>query len=100
MERLLHERAEKEMQDIEAILSELAQAIENELAEPTYRQLELFSDNERNQLTRNTQALQARLEQIPAEIEAEQDAVRARYADPEPRLFPVAVTFLVPARLA
>lgn len=100
MERLLRERAEKEMQDIEAILTELARAIENELAEPTYRQLELFSDNERNQLTRNTQALQARLEQIPAEIEAEQEAIRARYADPEPRLFPVAVTFLVPARLA
>ena len=92
MESLLHKRAEKEMQDIEAILTELAQAIENELAEPACRQLELFSDNERNPLTRNTQALQPRLEQIPAEIEAEQEAIRARYAEPEPRLFPVTVS--------
>jgi hypothetical protein len=60
----------------------------------------LFTVNERNQLTRNTQALEARLKEIPAEIEAEQEAIRARYADPEPRLFPVAVTFLVPARMA
>jgi hypothetical protein len=100
MERLLRERSEKEMGDIEAILNELAKAIENELAQPEYRQLALFTDNERNQLTRNTQALEARLKEIPAEIEAEQEAIRARYADPEPRLFPVAVTFLVPARMA
>jgi len=100
MERLLRERAEKERQDIEAILTELARAIESELAQPAYRQLELFTDNERSQLARNTQALQARLKQIPAEIEAEQAAIRARYADSEPRLFPVAVTFLLPERLA
>jgi hypothetical protein len=100
MERLLREREEKETQDIAAILTELARAIENELAAPSYRQLELFSDNERSQLARNTQALQARLAQIPAEIAAEQEVIRGRYADPQPRLFPVAVTFLVPVRLA
>ncbi len=31
-------------------------------------------------------------------IEAEQAAIRARFADPQPRMFPVAVTFLVPER--
>jgi hypothetical protein len=98
--RLLRERQEKEMSDIEAILSALAKAIEMELEEPEYRQLELFTDNERSQLSRNTQALQARLDRIPAEIEAEKEAVRGRFADPQPRLFPVAVTFLVPERLA
>jgi hypothetical protein len=41
-----------------------------------------------------------RLHHIPDEIAAEQEAIRTRYADPEPRLFPVAVTFLVPAGLA
>ncbi|MCI0581091.1 MAG: DISARM system SNF2-like helicase DrmD [Chloroflexi bacterium] len=100
MERLLQERAQKEMADIAAVLTELAQAIERELAEPAYRQLELFSDNERTQLARNTQALRARLEQIPAEIVAEQAAIRARFANPQPWLFPVAVTFLVPMKLA
>ena len=98
IERLLRERAEKETADIEAIMTELANAIEKELAEPGYRQLELFTDNERSQLMRNTQALQTRLGQIPAEIEAEQEVSRGRFSDPSPRLFPVAVTFLVPER--
>ncbi|MFN2134344.1 MAG: DISARM system SNF2-like helicase DrmD [Candidatus Promineifilaceae bacterium] len=100
MERLLRERSQREVRDIEAVLRELEKAIQSELDVPEYRQLELFSDNERNQLTRNTEALQARLEQIPLEIEAEQEVIRERYVDPQPRLFPVAVTFLVPERLA
>jgi superfamily II DNA or RNA helicase len=99
MERLLQERMDKEMIDIQAVLAELAAAIEKELAEPEYRQLELWTDAERTQLSRNTQALRARLERIPGEIEAEQEAIRARYADPQPRLFPAAVTFLAPGRL-
>ena len=98
--RLLREREEKETADIEAIMTELAEAIEKELAEPGYRQLELFTDNERSQLIRNTEALQARLQQIPVEIQAEQKVIRDRFADPSPRLFPVAVTFLVPERLS
>ena len=99
MQRLLRERADREMRNIEAVLTELADAIEKELAEPDYRQLEFWSPAERAQLTRNVQALEARRAQIPVEIEAEQDAIRSRYADPQPRLFPVAVTFLVPERL-
>jgi hypothetical protein len=101
MERLLQERATKEAANIEAVLAELAAAIEQELAAlaaPEYRQLELWSNAERTQLTRNTQALRARLDQIPGEIEAEQAAIRTRFADPQPRMFPVAVTFLVPER--
>ena len=43
---------------------------------------------------------QARLAEIPAEIEAEQAVIQARYADPQPRLFPVALAFLVPEKLA
>jgi hypothetical protein len=35
----------------------------------------------------------------PGEIGAEKEAIRARYADPQPRLFPVAVMLLVPVRL-
>jgi hypothetical protein len=100
MKRQLRERAEKEQRDIEAILNELAQAIEREIGESSgYRQLELFSDNERSQLTRNIEALEARLEEIPNEIEAEQEAIRTRFADLQPRLFPVALTFFIPERL-
>ena len=59
----------------------------------------MFSSSEREQYNRNVAALQARLAQIPVEIEQETAAIRARYAAPQPRLFPVAVTFLVPERL-
>jgi hypothetical protein len=45
-------------------------------------------------------ALAARVEQIDAEIAQERAAIGKRYADPQPRLFPVAVTYLVPQRLA
>lgn len=100
LKRQLAQREEKEQRDIEAVLTELARAIEGELAAPTYKQLDLFSDNERTQLSRNTAALEARLAEIPGEMAAEQAVIRARYADPQPRLFPVAVTFLIPERLA
>jgi hypothetical protein len=45
-------------------------------------------------------ALRRRLGEIPGEINKETEAIRGRFADPQPRMFPVAVTFLVPARLA
>jgi len=44
-------------------------------------------------------SLLVRLERISDEIARESAAIRARYADPTPRLFPVAVMFLVPKRL-
>ena len=99
-QKLWAARADKEVADITAILRELDRAIQSELAEPEYLQLELFSTSEREQYSRNVAALHARLEQIPGELEQETDAIRARYADPQSRLFPVAVTFLVPQRLA
>ena len=99
LQKLLAERAEKEAGDIEAILTELARTIIRELDTPGYRQLELFSVDEHAQLQRNTDALYARLARIPDEIEAEKALIHARYADPQPRLFPIAVTFLVPDNL-
>ena len=99
MQRLLEERQTKEISDINAILTELQTAIEKELKEPEYRQLELWNTNEREQLSRNIQALRIRLEQIPEEREKEIIAIEERYADPQPRMFPVAVTFLVPEKL-
>ena len=81
-------------------MTDIAKAIEKELVDPGYWQLELFTDNERSQLMRVAQALLTRLEQIPAEIEAEQEVIRGRFSDPSLRLFPVAVAFLVLERLA
>ena len=99
LEKFLADRADQETNDITAILQELARTIEAELTEPEYQQLELFARPEREQYDRNITALRHRLEQIPAEIEQETALIRARFADPEARLFPVAVTFLVPERL-
>jgi len=98
--RLLGERATKEAQDSAAIMTELREAILATLRQPDVAQLSLFDDPERAQFERNIDSLRARAERIPAEIEQEQASIRARYADPQTRLFPVAVTFLVPERLA
>lgn len=102
MEKQLSERCDKEVADITAILTELQRAIATELDEPTVNQMILpdFSDTERDQFARNQDSLRARLAQIPGEIVGETAAIRARYANPSPRLFPVAVTFLVPERMA
>lgn len=97
--KLLTERATKEARDIETVLNELAATIGGELNDPRYQQLSLFGDFERKRLSFNAEVLAARLYRIPNEIAAEQGAIRKRYADPEPRLFPVAVTFLVPGKL-
>ena len=55
---------------------------------------------EQEQFERNVDALRHRLQEIPQEIEKETEAIKARFAAPEPRMFPVAVTFLVPQRMA
>jgi len=96
----LNERAEKQAQDLTAILNELAQTIRAELDNPEITQFELFSSEERMQLEQNLTSLQLRLHQIPEEINRETAAIRQRFQKPTPRLFPVAVMFLVPARIA
>jgi superfamily II DNA/RNA helicase len=96
----LEERANKEASDMRTILEELESSIWAELEEAEQPQLELFSTPEREQFKRNKDALWERLESIPEEIERETQAIRARYADPRPRLFPVAVTYLIPKKIA
>ena len=99
LQKKLVERADKEADDIQAILLELKKAIENELDESGDQQIELFADPEKEQFQRNMDFLRARATAIPEEIERETTAIRSRYADPQPRMFPVAVTFLVPERM-
>ena len=99
LQNQLDKRAEKEIADITAILTELQRSITEELNEPEYKQLELFNTNEKEQFERNINSLKIRLEQIPAEIEREVAAIEARFANPTPRLFPLAVTYLIPQKL-
>ena len=100
LEKRLNERAEKEAKDISAILTELKKAIEVELNEPDYQQLQLFDDPEKEQFERNKNAMRTRAQEIPGEIVRETESIKARFANPQARMFPVAVTFLVPEKLA
>jgi superfamily II DNA or RNA helicase len=103
LQRKLDERRDQELTDIQRILEELDLAIRRELrtAEaPVQLELNLFNQEEREQLNRNLDALRTRLAQIPAELSLETSGIHARYADPQSRLFPVAVVFLVPESLA
>lgn len=94
----LEERAAREAADLKAVMQELEQSIRQELHVPLQIELD-FSEAESGQIERNRQSLQDRLTRIPQEIEQETAAIRARYANPSPRLFPVAINFLVPERL-
>ncbi|CAK0761071.1 hypothetical protein CCP4SC76_3430002 [Gammaproteobacteria bacterium] len=78
----------------------MKKAIEAELDEPEYIQTSLFDDPERERFERNKDAMRARVREIPDEITRETAAIRSRFAHPQARLFPVAVTFLVPKNLA
>lgn len=103
LRKALTERANKEVADITAILTELRKTIEEKLDDPELNQPVLFpefSDLERQQYERNVEALRARVRAIPEEIEKETAAIRDRFTDPEPRMFPVAVTYLVPEKMA
>jgi hypothetical protein len=103
VESLKKRLAEREAQDIAAIttvLTDLRDSISTELRRirgEDIAQLSFdFSTSERDQLTRNLDALERRLNEIPDEIARETEAVKQRYATPTPRLFPAAVEFLIP----
>jgi capsule polysaccharide export protein KpsE/RkpR len=99
LERALQERADTEAAKITEVLEELRRSIVKELHAPEQQlQLELFTTSEMEQFERNVDSLKARIEQIPKEIEQESAAIRARFKDPVPRLFPLAVTYLVPKK--
>lgn len=100
LQKKLSDRADKEARDIAAILNELKKSIETELNDPVYVQPLLFATDEQERFERNKDAMRARVREIPEEIERETAAIRSRFADPQARMFPVAVTFLVPEKLA
>jgi len=99
--KALGERADKEAHDIRTILTELQNAIQEQFADPTYQHAFLpgMAPAEQEQFERNVDVLRRRLQEIPKEIDKETSEIEARFADPQPRMFPVAVTFLVPEKL-
>lgn len=100
LQKRLEEKAESEVRQITAVLDELERTIREELETPPPEQLDFWKSEEQQQFERNADALRARLASLPAERDREVAAIRERYSSPEPRHFPVAITFLVPAKLA
>jgi superfamily II DNA or RNA helicase len=100
LSRQLAQRQQEEVAAVSAVLSELRRSIETQLHIPAVEQLGLFSADERQQYDRDLDALRRRLREIPSNVEAEMAAIQARYTQPEARLFPAAITFLVPRTLA
>ena len=96
LEDRLKERADQEVARFEAVLKELQRAIERELQADVKLQMELWTEDEKNQRDRDEQGLRRRLREIPGEMQREAAHLRARFRDPSPRLFPIAVTYLVP----
>jgi hypothetical protein len=99
LEKLLLERRDKEVNDITTIFGELETAIKKELGKAPESQINLWPSNEAEQYHRDRDSLRRRLTKIPGELEAETRAIHARYKNCTSRLFPVAVTFVVPKGL-
>jgi len=95
----LDERADAEVAAMRSAIGELLTSIRTQLND-VQPQMDLFSTPEREQLERDRSALERRLDELPLEMEQEEQRIRARYASPSPRLFPVSVTYLVPQGLS
>lgn len=97
LESTLVTRKNQEIKNIGTVLDELARAIESELKKDTQpEQLSLFSEDERLQVRRDSDALRARLARIPNEKLQEVAAIEQRYEGFAARTFPIAVIMLVP----
>jgi len=103
LQKNLADRALKEQRDMRAILTELKNQISQEIKQlsgPIQLTLAGFSREESQQVERDLAALEARVQEIDAEIEQEEQRVQKRFEKPQPRLFPVTVTYIVPERFA
>jgi superfamily II DNA or RNA helicase len=103
LEATLETRKQQEIGNITAVLDELERAIQQELQKAVAPEQLVFkfpsySDEERTQVRRDTDALKLRLARIPDEKRQEVEIIRQRYEGYVVRTFPVAVIFLVPER--
>ena len=101
LQNTLERKKQQEIENIITVLEELGRNIEQELLkEQQPEQLVLFTEDERTQVRRDIEALNARLARLPQEKEQEVLAIRNRYRDFVAHTFPVAVIFLVPESIA
>lgn len=101
LERYITDECTRQIEASTAVLTQLQSQIRAYLASLNQpQQLTLgFDDDEKRQFERDLDALRARVEEIPAEIEREAAEIRRRFESTSLRMFPVAVTFVVPRRL-
>ncbi len=106
LERQLAERRDEEERALTSVINDLKLSIERELARLDAQGnlqmfLEGFGPNERDQreqAERDVENLRRRLQELPAELEREREAIARRYSVTRSTLFPAAVTWLVPMR--
>lgn len=101
LEKNLEELAENEVNKLKSVMTELQRAIQGELDRKDGPQLllDLGGDEPgKQQRERDLAALRRRHKEIPEEIERESEHIRSRFATPSARLFPVAVTWLIPRK--
>jgi superfamily II DNA or RNA helicase len=101
LEKNFEELAEKEVNKLRFVMNELRRSIKEELESRDDPQFKLdFGGDEfgKQQHDRDLAALHQRYKEIPDEIEREAEHIRSRFRNPSARLFPVAVTWLIPRR--
>jgi hypothetical protein len=101
LEKNFDDRADTEVNKLSKIMTDLQRAIREELERKDDAQmlLDLGDDpNGKQQRERDLAALRRRLDEIPEEIERESAHIRSRFRNPSARLFPVAVTWLIPRK--
>jgi hypothetical protein len=101
LEKNLDELAEKEVNKIKIVMTELQRAIQAELDRKDGPQMlfDLGGDEPgKRQRENDLAALRRRIKEIPEEIQRESEHIRSRFANPSARLFPVAVTWLIPRK--
>lgn len=99
--RIIAEREAKDLKDIEARLGELQGELTKMLAEvdPTAGKpttMEMFPETTDDATSRARRSIESRLQELPNELKHEQASIRRRYAEPQHRMFPVAVSVLIP----
>lgn len=88
----IEKKRDTEKGEVEKVLLELKAQLQQGLEKPDQLELD-FGEFDRADYSN---LLRHRIAQIPEEIKREQAALDERYAEPTPRLFPVAITIVLP----
>lgn len=98
LENTLERRKSEEIKDVLTVLEDLEKSIKKELSDqgPEQIEMQLWPEEQKNQLRRDIDALKERLNRIPNEKKSEKFAIEKRYENLVDLTFPVAVIFLVP----